>query len=429
MVKRMRITIPMILDFLRLDPVLFMYMFTSFLKYPIFQNLIYEKVCYSHNNVTIDCSNITEIHSIKKFQSEANYVYLGSSLCLILPSIVSAMILGQLFDMGSKRLIALIIPFIGLIGGDICYILQTNDIKLNPYYLLISDIIFGLCGGFTALMGLINSYNVRNTNENDRGIRISRYEATIAFAGTLGSFTSAFIHLICIIYIITTYKMENNMTTSSTNEVMTISEFIKNIIKPLSISGIKKKVIFLLFIILTFELFIYGGINDIQFSYFLYKFAWGDKKFGIFNGFLMLSSGIGTLLLYPYLIRRFNISSHIMAVIGMLNKVGFLILTVLITNESWIYIILLPNLMTRFVATGLRSLASINTPIEEQGRLFSIIELIQGVTSLASSAVYNTVYPETLSFFSGFMYILTATTYIIPLLIIFKIHNLLNVSD
>uniref|UniRef100_A0A0K0E9J1 MFS domain-containing protein n=1 Tax=Strongyloides stercoralis TaxID=6248 RepID=A0A0K0E9J1_STRER len=441
----MEITIPIILDFLRLDPVLFMYMFTSFLKYPIFQNLIYEKVCYNFNNVTIDCTNITEIHKIREFQSEANNVYLGSSLCLILPSIVSAMVLGQLFDMGSKRLIALLIPFIGLIGCDISYIIQTNDLKLNPYYLLISDIIFGLCGGFTALMGLINSYNVRNTNESDRGIRISRYEATISLSGTLGSFTSGLIrekigytnvfvvilciHILCIIYIIISFKLENNIITSSEGELKTINEFIKNIIKPLSISGIRKKIIILLFISLAFELFIYGGINDIQFSYFLYKFAWGDKKFGIFNGFLMLSSGIGTLILYPYLIRQFYISSHIMAVIGMLNKVVFLILTVFITNDSWIYIILIPNLMTRFVATGLRSLASINTPIEEQGKLFSIIELIQGVTSLVSSAVYNTVYPKTLSFFSGFMYILTATTYILPLLIMFKIHKLLKISN
>uniref|UniRef100_A0A0N5C5L4 MFS domain-containing protein n=1 Tax=Strongyloides papillosus TaxID=174720 RepID=A0A0N5C5L4_STREA len=349
--------------------------------------------------------------------------------------------------MKSKSLTALLIPFFGLILGDISYIIQTDDIKLNPYYLLISDIAFGVCGGFTAIMGLINSYNVRYTNVSERGIRISRYEATIAFAGTLGSFTSGVIrekigytnvfililciHLVCIIYTIVTLKMEiqNIELSSSNDEITTMKNFFKNLIKPLSVDGMEKKILVLLFIILAFELFIYGGINDIQFSYFLYKFAWGDKKFGIFNGFLMLFSGIGTLIIYPFLTRQFNIPSHIMAVIGMFNKIIFLILSVIITSDSWIYIIIIPNLMTRFVATGLRSLASINTPVDEQGRLFSMIELTQGITSLASSAVYNSVYPKTLSFFSGFMYILTATTYIIPLLITFKIHKMLNVLN
>uniref|UniRef100_A0A0N5A460 MFS domain-containing protein n=1 Tax=Parastrongyloides trichosuri TaxID=131310 RepID=A0A0N5A460_PARTI len=392
--------------------------------------------------MTIDCTNVTEIHNIKEFQKEANYVYLGSSFCLMIPSIVSAMVLGQLFDIGSKCLISLLTPFVGLIICDISYIIQTYYLQLNPYYLLISDIAFGICGGFTALLGLLNSYNVRNTNIDERGIRISRYEATIAFAGTLGSLISGVIresigylnvfililsiHILCIIYTIITFTFESERP-NTTGEIESLKNFIKNIIKPISVHGIQRKILLLLFVILVIELFTYGGISDIQFSYFLYKFAWGDKKFGIFNGLLMLSSGVGTLLIYPFLSRQYLISSHILAGIGMISKVTFLILTAVITNGSWIYVILLPNLLTRFVATGLRSLASINTPLEEQGRLFSLIELIQGITSLASSAVYNGIYPKTLSFFPGFMFIFTATTYIIPLLLIWKIHKFLSV--
>ena len=48
----------------------------------------------------------------------------------------------------------MLIPFIGLLIGDFNYVLQSAFLGLNPYLVLISDLVFGVCGGFTAVIGM-----------------------------------------------------------------------------------------------------------------------------------------------------------------------------------------------------------------------------------------------------------------------------------
>lgn len=49
--------------------------------------------------------------------------------------------------------IPMLIPFVGLILGDVNYIIQTAVMDANPYWLMISDVVFGVCGGFNAIIG------------------------------------------------------------------------------------------------------------------------------------------------------------------------------------------------------------------------------------------------------------------------------------
>ncbi|CAJ0608165.1 unnamed protein product [Cylicocyclus nassatus] len=72
---------------------LFRYMLTSFLRYPVFQNLMYEKVCLAHHDQDLSfCSNVSAYYSDQVIQAGRNHFYFLSSIVL-LPSFLSTLAL------------------------------------------------------------------------------------------------------------------------------------------------------------------------------------------------------------------------------------------------------------------------------------------------------------------------------------------------
>ena len=87
---------------LGVEPALCIYMISSFVRMPVFQNLVYEKVCYTRYgsgsataNSTIDCTNVTALRGDNALHEDFNRVFLISSLSLLVPAIFSAALLGS----------------------------------------------------------------------------------------------------------------------------------------------------------------------------------------------------------------------------------------------------------------------------------------------------------------------------------------------
>lgn len=51
--------------------------------------------------------------------------------------------------------LTMIIPFIGALISNLNYIIQSYFMNLNIYWILISDLINGMVGGFPAVIGLL----------------------------------------------------------------------------------------------------------------------------------------------------------------------------------------------------------------------------------------------------------------------------------
>jgi hypothetical protein len=81
-----------------MEPALLCYMISSFIRWPVFQSFVYEKACldeYGGLNSTIDCSNVSALRSDQRLHEYFNHVYLASSLCLMVPSMFAAALLGS----------------------------------------------------------------------------------------------------------------------------------------------------------------------------------------------------------------------------------------------------------------------------------------------------------------------------------------------
>uniref|UniRef100_A0AC34RG86 Uncharacterized protein n=1 Tax=Panagrolaimus sp. JU765 TaxID=591449 RepID=A0AC34RG86_9BILA len=418
-----------------MEPAIFAYMCSSFVKYPIFMNLIYEKSCYSrYGDSGIDCHNVSAIYDDKQLQTDANHVYLLSSFVLLLPSIITSLILGSLSDSWSVK-VPMLIPFVGHVCGDVVYIVQAMKIEWNPYYLLISDLITGLSGGFTAVIGTILSYNVKMTAATFRSSRVAGFEAAIGFGGTLGLILSGVIHqsfgyaysfLIMMImklvgYFYILYFAKELIVTTQENEE---EEIRKNIFSKLTevfefIISYKGRETFISLILtliaLAVEMFVYAGISDILYSYLRYKLGWNDKPYGWFNGTASGISSLLVLILYPILHTKFLIHDLNLAIFGILSKILFLIMFSFLFSQWWAYICLIPLVFNRFVSTGLRAGCSEFVDDHDQGKLFSMISMIEGITTIIASLVFNGLYPVTLNFFSGTCFLIVAISMLIPI--------------
>uniref|UniRef100_A0AC35FUI4 Proton-coupled folate transporter n=1 Tax=Panagrolaimus sp. PS1159 TaxID=55785 RepID=A0AC35FUI4_9BILA len=425
------------LSAIRMEPALFFYMCSASLKYPVFQSLLYEKACASRYGERFDCTNIDEIYDDKNLQSDANRLYLISSLCLILPSIFSALLLGSLSDSWNAK-ITMIIPFIGLIAGDVNYLFQTLNVKNSPYYLLISDVLFGICGGYTAIIGTLLSYNVKSTPSDLRSERVAAFEGAIGLGSTMGYALSGIVNeyvgysyyflilmvldTICYFYIVIFAKeLESQNGILSSQSIF--SRFIEVFHFLISYRNNPYfKIFSFILIALSFEMLVYAGITDIMYSYLRYKLSWNDKPYGWFSGLGSGFNSMAVLFLYP-LLHRHGSNDVMLSIYGIITKIIFLFMFAFLFSNWWAYLSLIPITFNRFVSTGLRASSSHFVDYAEQGKLFSLIALIEGITSIIATLAFNGLYPLTLSFFAGTVFVVVAVSLLLPLGLLVNVHK------
>lgn len=458
------------------EPAMFLFMCSALIKFPVFQELLYEKSCLQIFSQNISfCDDIKAVHKNIDLQHSANHLLLASSICLLLPSMITALLLGSMLDVwNAKR--SILIPFVGLLFADVNYVLQCAFLNWNPYLLLISDLLFGLSGGFTAIIGLLFAYSVKMTSTQYRSERVAVMEGAIGFGSMFGFFLSGqlrqiigflwifvlitVLHLITIAYILAFIKdcpiskANQHKQTQTTNEQTDYGALERegtiNENNTPNNSGLKLfrshfKAIYdcyttpreqwithslrILLIALTIELICFSGLMDIMFSYLRFKLVWTDKEYGWYNG---ASSGLASFLvifLYPVLHKRFNWSDHVLAIMGLLGKIVNLVVLSFTTSTVIAMLTIFPLMFSRFIATGMRALASSFVEQQEQGKIFSLISLLEGLAFLLASLIFNGIYPLTLRYFSGTVLLITAALLLLPVGMLIHIKLIKNRAD
>lgn len=90
--------------------------------------------------------------------------------------------------------VPLLIPLFGMLVSNASYILQVFNMSWSPYYLLIGDTVFGLCGSFISLVALIFSYSMRKTREEYRDQRLMALEVSCGAGAAIGTLLSENVH-------------------------------------------------------------------------------------------------------------------------------------------------------------------------------------------------------------------------------------------
>lgn len=420
------------------EPVLALYMFTSFVKYPIFQSLLYEKSCIARYQDEEKCTNTSSIHSDVNLQSDANRLFLYSSICLLLPSIPVSLALGSLCDIWSAKL-PILLPLFGLVLGDVNYIFQCSYFEADPRWLLLSDLLSGFTGGYSGLLGMMFSYTTKLHGGERTGQRIALLEGSIGIGATVGyalsgvirqelGFSQSFLLLlgfrtICFLYVLAFVK---DIVPVHESESRTQSDGIR------LAQGITRRLVdardvlckyrpsrislWLTLVALGFELLSFAGINDIQYSFFRFKLKWTDKEYGWYSGVIYALSTVTVLVIYPCLRSR-GVLDLTLCSFALIVKV----ISVLATGfvfQTWFAFAITPlSSFNRFIATALRTTASQAVDLSEQGKVFSVMSIMDGTTSLCGSLIFNSIYPLTLPYYSYLCFIVISLLLVVSLIV------------
>ena len=180
------------------EPVAFLYMLASFLYFPTFQSLIFDKVCIQEYNSSDFCQDLkvnetfklnhtTEYHTISE---NTSHWILYANICLFIPSfLIVTLILGPLGDkMGRK--FPIILPLIGILCCYLSGLVNASFISAPLYLMLIGPVVNGICGGYIAFIMAIYSYIGHIARPDTKMMRVGLVEAMIFLSGTLGIFIS-----------------------------------------------------------------------------------------------------------------------------------------------------------------------------------------------------------------------------------------------
>lgn len=184
---------------IRISVPLCLYSITCFMFHPIFQSLIYQKVCLQYGDrigVDANCSH-PEISSNSELQAIANWIVLLSSIAICSLGFLTSALIGRLGDTKSRKA-ALLIPFTGLVLEGISLVVQSYYMELSVYWLVGSEALFAAFGGYMSIFSSFFAYatdSVRKYPPKCRSLIIAVLEGVIGFGGTIGYLCSFLLKL------------------------------------------------------------------------------------------------------------------------------------------------------------------------------------------------------------------------------------------
>jgi PCFT/HCP family folate transporter-like MFS transporter 1/3 len=362
--------------YMTVEPILLVFMFSQFLSYPVYQNLIRSIVCDRTPNCTLNSpssSNETSLSGAfahvenetsctmpsdveKQVQAETSHWILYTNLALGLPSICFSIFYGSVSDRLGRKLF-IILPALGaaMNTGVILEIAYLRD-SLPLYMCLIGAFTSGLYGGYSVLNFAAYAYTADVTANSGRTRQIGLLESMTYLGATLSllvggvwmsrdnSYTSIFwcvfaCQVAVIAYTIVALpesmyfsgqRSENRVLLSTYNRqfsqahkfrkacVRFFSDIKYNICEFFKLLFTNWRLCLLLVVFFAVEIN-FCGITDVVFLYALGEpLCWSTKLIGYFLALKVFCNGVASLFILPVMI-ALHFSDTIIVLIGLVS--------------------------------------------------------------------------------------------------------------
>uniref|UniRef100_A0A0N5CRC6 Proton-coupled folate transporter n=1 Tax=Thelazia callipaeda TaxID=103827 RepID=A0A0N5CRC6_THECL len=346
-----------------------------------------------NDQIGINCSDHLTSSSNPELQKIANWIlllryslltYLNYSIYLIFFSIshcsfgvIASALIGRIGDVKSRKL-ALIIPFTGLILEGRIVIIQrfhdflTNHFQLSVYWLIASEGIFAIFGGYMSIFSSFFAYATESVNNYPAKCRsqvIAILEGIIGLGGTVGYLCSF-------------------------------------ILKLLGFTGIFTIFLVIYLICLLFLVFIIPSVNyhnrntEQEFRKDIFGFELFVSDFIFVNKY----SNFQVLLVYPFL-RKHNVSDRALSLLGLISRA---------LGRLWLAI------TWSTPATFMRKQNIIS------GSMFALFAITEAICNLLASVTFHTLYPLTLHFLPQLSFYILAASMLIPILILWYVFDMIH---
>ncbi|KAM5164524.1 proton-coupled folate transporter-like [Mantella aurantiaca] len=438
---------------LTVEPVLFLFMTGIFLQTPAYQQMILYKVCQELYNGT-DCSDIQKNKDeYEVVQSRGSYIMLIYISIMSLMSILPALILGTWSDKGSRKY-GMIFPSAFSVANGGLFIAIYYFKEMAVYWTFAAAALSGISGGHISMFLSVFSYLADITENSQRTFRMGIAESMIFIGGASGfllggsllqhsSFTIVFgvycgCNFLAALYILfwlkeskspsgysklseEYYGGDNDCNTGEgqVHPKKSIITYIKGAFRTIckKREG-QNRLKFHLILISVFLINICNvGEQSITLMFVSYPpRSFNNELYGWYTASKMLISGICLLFTFHWLLKHVGESK--LAKVGVIMRTISFLLLAFSTTKWMIFLSGILHAPSGYTMAVLRSMFSKIAHPNEQGAMFSIMASVETVCLLIGAAIFNGLYPVTLSTFPGICFIIMATLQFITFVLI-----------
>lgn len=185
------------------EPVVFLFMFASFLRIPLYEQYYYvnygsrvlQNTSFPFPNGSF-CLNSSEVDhyagngSYKTVETWCNNLVFYGEVASHIPSIIVTILLGPLSDQFGRRPVLLLAGLGSVLEGILSILIL--HFQWSPYYFIATYFVGGMFGSFTGVLAASFSYISDVSSDKWRGLRIGIVEAFFAVGVALGQFSVGF---------------------------------------------------------------------------------------------------------------------------------------------------------------------------------------------------------------------------------------------
>ncbi|KAK3601531.1 hypothetical protein CHS0354_027673 [Potamilus streckersoni] len=380
-----------------------------------------------------------EVNSSHPLYKKYNQIQKESSLWVLYyslanggPGIFANILVGSYSDRLGRRFILTLSIFgnIVKIGISTCIVhLDASLIYITLGYLIdgMTGYTMNLYAGVFAYVSDISPYGTQRT------IGIVMSEITLAVAYTIASFSSG--------YFIPSLGYMYSMLFSAGCSILALMQILLCLPETIPSHGARQRLSFLNTISNAVKFYVSREYIGVRWKYILLTFSlsffwignlgragieplyqlglpvcWDSKSVGNFGalrvGVQALASFFATITA-----RRFCTEDSLV-ILGVVSNLGSYVLEALAQTDAQLYAVTAVGCFSFIVSGMIRSLLSHLTPPERQGALFAGIAAMETICSLISNLSGNAIYAATVSFMSGFVFLVCAGQILISLVFV-----------
>ncbi|KAM8835013.1 lysosomal proton-coupled steroid conjugate and bile acid symporter SLC46A3 [Synchiropus picturatus] len=425
------------------EPLVAVYAFSSFLIYPLVQQYVYRRLWQQLTNTTYPisgntsrCVSNSNSSHYEASARQASLFSLYTELFSTIPSLVVTLVLVSYSDRGGRK-VTIVVPLIGTLIYTLSF-LAVSFFELNIYLLIGSSLLSSLFGGLGTFLGGCFAYVADLCHDSkQKTMRMAGLDMMIGMlSGVAAISTGYFLRAAgfnwpfvtsslcqCLNLAYALFFLEE--TVSIPAQAAAVAEqpsHPKQVLYGiyLMFAGANSKsrsiLILLILIFATFSFAYVGGISLLTLYELDKPLCWTEILIGYGSAlsttvFLTSFAGV-TVLTYC------GTPQLLMVLLGILSVVAGMVLLAFSDTTFLVFLARAPMLLSIMPFPVLRSMTSKIISTSEQGALFACLSFLESLMTNVSTAVFNSVYAATVSFFPGFIFLLSAGLCVVPLLLL-----------
>ncbi|KAI4877749.1 hypothetical protein NFI96_016179 [Prochilodus magdalenae] len=433
-----------------IEPVVGLHAFAMFMTYPLLQQYVYRRLWqqlsgypYPSSANQSHCSNYSN-HSIQQaVQTEMSHFLLQSELMFLLPSLFSSLLLVSYSDYRGRK-VAMVPPLMGDFLFTLSYCV-VSWFSLSLGYLLAAAFLAGLLGGPNTLIGGCFSYVADRCQEELAGkktVQMARLDAVLGALSGVGSlctgffiraagfswpfFTASMLHLLNLLYVLIVLEeppgqnlplRPSNPGPATGPPLLSRSQFVAGRLQGVYLlfaASTRRRNMALVLLLSAFIFYKVSNLGGIS-IFILYELnaplCWDEVLVGYgsaLSTLIYLSSFAGVALLSQWLP-----DAHIV-LLGLLSVAVGLCMAAFAKTTPLMFLVRLPLLLSIMPAPVMRSMMSKLVPSSEQGAVFACVAFVEMLSMGLAFPVFSSIYAATISWFSGFSFLLAAGLTLVP---------------